>query len=248
MSQDPAESKAALVTGANGGLGIAIAKEFLESDPDLHVYLGVRQNRERAEQLRSSYTHRCHLLTLDVSKESDWSTAFDEMKDARHTPAYLVNNAGHHDDHLLANMSNESWHSILDSHLTGCFYGCRLAVPVMMRQRFGRIINISSLSAMLPPVGQTNYAAAKAGLLNFSRCLAKEVARSGITVNCISPGYIETDSLANISREEAKALKKTIPARRFGQPDEVARAAIFLANEGSGYITGSNLKIDGGIY
>jgi 3-oxoacyl-[acyl-carrier protein] reductase len=160
----------------------------------------------------------------------------------------LVNNAGAHQDHLLATMPVEAWHEVMRTNLDSVFLGCRTVVPPMMRQRFGRIINIASLSALMPPVGQTNYAAAKAAVVTFSQTLAKEVARAGITVNSVLPGYIETEALADMDEESRKAARARVPMRRFGKPEEVAAAVHFLAGKDASYITGAALKIDGGIF
>ena len=137
---------------------------------------------------------------------------------------------------------------MIAANLDSTYHGCRAVVTPMMRQRFGRIINIASLSAILPPLGQTNYAAAKAGVVALSRTLAKEVARSGITVNSILPGYIETEALGEMDDEARKQAQKGIPMRRFGKPAEVAAAVYFLASPDAAYITGAALKIDGGIF
>jgi 3-oxoacyl-[acyl-carrier protein] reductase len=144
-------------------------------------------------------------------------------------------------------MSPDSWRTILALNLDGVFHGCQAVLPAMIGQRHGRIINIASLSALLPPAGQANYAAAKAGVVALTRSLAKEVARIGITVNVVCPGYVDTGALPLDETERKRALER-IPMRRFGQPGEVAAAVRFLACAEAGYITGSTLKIDGGIY
>ena len=136
----------------------------------------------------------------------------------------------------------------MSANLDSVFHGCQAVVKAMMSQRFGRIINIASLSALLAPAGQANYAAAKAGVVALTQSLAKEVARAGITVNAICPGYIETGALDSIEPDKKKTLIKQIPMRRIGQPVEVAAAVVFLASSQAGYITGSTLKIDGGIF
>jgi 3-oxoacyl-[acyl-carrier protein] reductase len=145
-------------------------------------------------------------------------------------------------------MPAEAWHQVISSNLDATFHGCRAVVGTMMRQRFGRIINIASLSAIMPPLGQTNYAAAKAGVVALSRTLAKETARSGITVNSVLPGYIETDALTEMDEDARKQAKMGVPMRRFGKPEEVAAAVYFLASTDAAYITGASLKIDGGIF
>jgi 3-oxoacyl-[acyl-carrier protein] reductase len=187
-------------------------------------------------------------VTLDVTSPEAWENAIAGILAADGRIDVLVNNAGMHRDSLLANMPNDTWHDVISANLDATFHGCRAVVAPMMRQRHGRIVNIASLSAILPPVGQTNYAAAKAGVVAMGRTLAKEVARSGITVNSILPGYIETEALADMDDEMRQAAQKNIPMRRFGKPAEVAAAVYFLASGEAAYITGAALKIDGGIF
>ena len=230
-----------LITGGNGGLGRAIAQNFLDECPGNHVYLGVRANRSAAQELVSG---RCHLVDLDVTNASEWQAAVSSLERID----VLVNNAGHHDDALLASMTEEQWGSVIDSNLTGAFLGCQAVVKKMMGQRHGRIVNISSLSALLAPLGQTNYAAAKAGMIAMTQSLAKEVARAGITVNAVCPGYIETEALDGMTPDQRKERARGIPMRRFGKSEEVAAAVRFLASDSASYITGSVLKIDGGIF
>lgn len=237
-----------LITGGNGGLGLAIARHFLERDGDARVWLGVRVNRASAGGLAAEFPDRCRLVDLEVTSPDAWRAAVETIVAADQRLDVLVNNAGMHRDCLLAAMPEEAWHSVVSSNLDSVFHGCRAVVGQMMRQRHGRIVNIASLSAIQAPLGQTNYAAAKAGVVAFSRTMAKEVARSGITVNSILPGYIETEALSGMDEEARKAAKKDIPMRRFGRPEEVAAAVHFLAGEGAAYITGAALKIDGGIF
>ncbi len=237
-----------LITGGNGGLGLGIARYFLEHDPAAKVWLGVRKSRDRAETLIAEFPERCALTDLDVTDPEAWKTSIEHIIQTDGRLDVLVNNAGMHHDCLLAAMPSEIWHSVIAANLDAVFHGCRAAVTPMMRQRFGRIINISSLSAILPPLGQTNYAAAKAGVVALSQTLAKEVARSGITVNSILPGYIDTDALGGMDEEARKNTQRGIPMRRFGKPHEIAAAVYFLASSDAAYITGAALKIDGGIF
>jgi 3-oxoacyl-[acyl-carrier protein] reductase len=237
-----------LITGGNGGLGQAIARRFLEEDPDARVWLGVRENRDFAEALATEFDGRCRTLDLDVTSRDAWEKAVTTILEGDERLDVLVNNAGMHRDGLLATMDDESWSSVIAANLDAVFYGCRAVIRPMMTRKFGRIINIASLSAILPPVGQTNYAAAKSGVVALTRTLAKEVARAGITVNAVLPGYIETEALAEMDAEAAKRARAGIPMRRFGRPEEVAAAVCFLACQDAGYVTGSALKIDGGIY
>ncbi len=236
-----------LITGGNGGLGLGIARYFLHHDPESSVWLGVRKNRGQAELLADESAGRCQLLDLEVTDPEAWKTAVGKIIETDGRLDVLVNNAGMHRDCLLAAMPDETWHSVIAANLDAVFHGCRAVVTPMMRQRCGRIINIASLSAVLPPLGQTNYAAAKAGVVALSQTLAKEVARSGITVNSLLPGFIDTEALGEMDPEARKQAQRGIPMRRFGKPDEVAAAVYFLASIDAAYITGSALKIDGGI-
>jgi 3-oxoacyl-[acyl-carrier protein] reductase len=234
-----------IITGGNSGIGCAIAEAFLQQYDAVKIWLGVRSNRNRAEALQAQFPQQVGLLELDVTRAEDWQKAMQEI-DA--PIAVLVNNAGKHDDHLFANMSEDSWHDVIDINLHSAYHGTKAVLPSMMRERYGRIINISSLSAILPRIGQVNYAAAKAGLNAMTQALSKEVARMGITVNAIMPGFIETEALSSLP-DDAKALaKKDIPMRRFGKASEVAAAVRFLASDDAAYITGAILKIDGGIF
>ncbi len=237
-----------LITGGNGGLGLGIARYFLEQDPQARVWLGVRANRANAEILSNEFPDRCQRLNLDVTDPAAWHDAVGKIVENDGRLDVLVNNAGLHRDCLLAAMPAETWHSVIAANLDSVFHGCRAAVTPMMRQRGGRIINIASLSAVLSPMGQTNYAAAKAGVVAFGQTLAKEVARAGITVNAVLPGFIDTEALGEMDDEARKQARLGIPMRRFGKPEEVAAAVFFLASAGAAYITGAALKIDGGIF
>ena len=237
-----------LITGGNGGLGLGIARYFLGHDPEAKVWLGVRKNRDVAETLANESAGRCHLIDLEVTDPAAWQTAVEKIIAADGRLDVLVNNAGMHRDCLLAAMPDDAWHSVIAANLDAVFHGCRAVVTPMMRQRHGRIINIASLSAVLPPLGQTNYAAAKAGVVALGQTLAKEVARSGITVNSVLPGFIDTEALTGMDEEARKNAQRGIPMRRFGKPEEVAAAVFFLASADAAYVTGAALKIDGGIF
>jgi 3-oxoacyl-[acyl-carrier protein] reductase len=241
-------SRVVIVTGANGGLGQAIAAAFLRESPSTFVWLGVRQRRDGAESLVREFPGRCGCLDLDVTRPEEWQAAVNKVSETHARLDVLVNNAGTHADALLATMPAPQWKQVLATHLDGAFYGCQAVLPAMISQRSGRIVNVASLSALLPPPGQANYAAAKAGLVALTRSLAKEVARLNITVNAVCPGYIDTEALAAMSDEERRAAQARVPMRRFGAPAEVAAAVTFLASPAASYITGAILKVDGGIY
>jgi len=236
-----------LITGGNGGLGRAMARAFLDESPQNVVWLGVHRRREAAETLAAANPARCRVATLDVREPEYWKKTVADILAAHGRLDVLVNNAGTHDDALLAMMKPESWRDVLAVNLDGTFHGCQSVLPPMISQRGGRIVNVASLSALLAPAGQTNYAAAKAGVVALTQSLAKEVARLGITVNAICPGYLDTEALAAMPDDARRQAMDRIPMRRFGRPEEVAAAVRFLACPEAGYITGCALKIDGGI-
>lgn len=240
-------SRSILITGANGALGLATAEHFLTKEENCRVFLGVRERRERAQELAARFPDRAELIALEVTSPEAWKSALAEIEAKASAPGVLINNAGFHDDALLANMTQYQWSRVLDANLNAVFHGCQAVLPVMMRERQGRIVNIASLSALFSPAGQTNYAAAKAGVIGLTQSLAKEAARMGITVNAVCPGYIEGGLPADWTPEHLKALKMQLPMRRFAKPAEVAAAVFFLASHEASYITGSTLKIDGGM-
>ena len=235
-----------LITGANGSIGEACARTFLERWPMAKVFLGCRAERAQAEALAAEFAGRCELLSLEVTDPEAWDAAVAHILADAGRLDVLVNNAGHYRDALLATMPLEAWHDVLATNLTGTFLGCRAVVRPMLAQRYGRIINMASLSALMGPAGQANYAAAKAGVVALTQSLAKEVARSGVTVNAICPGYVMTRELAKDGVRMAE-LAKRVPARRIGQAAEVAGAVMYLAGADAAYTTGAVLKVDGGI-
>jgi 3-oxoacyl-[acyl-carrier protein] reductase len=242
------DERVILITGANGGLGQAVARAFLSESAGNRLFLGVHSRREQVDKLCGEFGGRCQGVGLDVTEPSSWEAAVSQIRGTQRRIDVLVNNAGKIADGLLGTMPREAWSQVLRTNLDGAFYGCQAVLPAMVSQRSGRIINVSSLSALLAPAGQTNYASAKAGLAALTQSLAKEVARLNITVNAVCPGFIETEALGAMSGAERQAAQARIPMRRFGRPEEVAAAIRFLACPEASYITGSILKIDGGIF
>jgi 3-oxoacyl-[acyl-carrier protein] reductase len=236
-----------LITGANGTLGHATARYFLERDSACQVFLGVRERRELAEAVVTDFPGRAFLCPLEITSAEAWAAALAGIEAQRGPLNVLINNAGYHDDALLASMSQTQWSGVLDANLNAVFLGCQAAMKPMMQQRWGRMINVASLSALHSPAGQTNYAAAKAGVLGLTRSLAKECARLGITVNAICPGHIEGALPKSWSEEQIKSVKRETPMRRFARPEEIAAVVFFLASAEASYMTGTSLKLDGAL-
>ncbi len=239
----------ALVTGATRGIGRAVAEALLENGATvIGVYGG---NEAAAESFKASCgdatASRLHLHKLDVSVYLEVETFYRQVEEQFDTLDILVNNAGIRRDSALAMMKEDDWRRVIDVNLTGGYNMAKFAVQLMMKQKYGRIICITSPMGQLGFAGQANYAASKAGQVGMMKSLAKEVAKRKITVNCVSPGFIETDFLEGLSEVQVKEYKKMVPVRRFGRPDEVARAVLFLAGTKASYITGSVLEITGGL-
>lgn len=242
-----ARMSVSLVTGGNGKLGLAMAQALLEADAGAQVWLGVRARRDQADAWAARLPDRCRCVMLEVTDPAAWRRAVAEIESVSGRLDVLVNNAGLAEDALLATMSPESWSRVVSTNLDSVFHGCQAVLPGMISRRSGRIINIASLSALLAPAGQANYAAAKAGVLGLTHSLAKEVARLGITVNAVCPGYIDTEALTHLAPERRQAAVASIPMRRLGRPEEVAAVVRFLASAEASYVTGAEIKVDGGI-
>ncbi len=237
----------ALVTGGSRGIGKAVSIR-LASD-GYHVVINYRSNEEAARQTKREIEENggsADLLPFDVADERAVETALNEWKKA-HTESVsvLVNNAGIVRDAALIWMEKEQWDAVINTNLNGFFYVTRLLIKDMMIARNGRIVNIVSLSGQKGLPGQTNYAAAKAGVIGATKALALEVARKNVLVNAVAPGFIASDMTADL---DEKTLKKEVPLRRFGRPEEVAGVVSFLVSDDASYITGTVISVNGGLY
>lgn len=235
-----------LVTGASRGIGQAVAQAFAQLGA--RVY-GTATTAEGAAAIGADLAGHGQGMVfdaLDVDSAAELISKVEEL--CGNAPQIVVNNAGMTRDGLLMRMADRDFDEVLTCNLTAVARLCRAAIGPMLRKRAGRIINITSVAAQTGNAGQCNYAAAKAGLIGFSRSLAREVAPRGITVNCVAPGYIATDMTAALTEEQVRSWLSSIPLRRAGQAEEVAGAVIFLASSLAGYITGATLDVNGGLH
>jgi 3-oxoacyl-[acyl-carrier protein] reductase len=241
-------SQTVLVSGATRGIGKAIAEAFLDQGARLiGIYAGNAEAAAQFAEENHRHADRFELHRCNVARESEVTELFSLVEEKYSRLEVLVNNAGIRRDALLALMRLDQWQEVLETNLTGSYLMARAAVLLMLKNRYGRIINITSPVANLGFAGQANYAASKAGQIAFSKSLAKEVARKKITVNCVSPGFIGTDFIGDLPEEQLSAYKKMVPMRRFGTPREVADAVLFLASPAASYITGITLDVHGGL-
>lgn len=240
--------KTALVTGGSRGIGRAICIKL--ASMGYYVLVNFKNNVEEAETTLSQIMENGgngELLKFDVSDRNQIKQILGEWItiNTRKQIEILVNNAGIKDDNLMLWMKDEQWDDVIKTSLDGFFFVTRLVLDSMLMNRYGRIINVVSLSGLKGLPGQTNYSAAKAGVIGATKALAQEVGRSGITVNAIAPGFIKTDMTEDLDEKE---LKKMIPVNRFGSPEEVAHAVAFLASPEAAYITAQVLSVNGGLY
>lgn len=240
--------KIALVTGASRGIGKAIA---LELGRQGMVVIGTATTDKGAEDI-SAYLAEHSIAgggyCLNVASSESVSKVLETIEDRFGLPNVLVNNAGITKDNLLMRMKEEEWGDVINTNLNALYRLCKLALKGMTKARWGRIINISSVVASSGNPGQTNYAASKAAVEGFSRSLAREIGSRGITVNCVAPGFIDTDMTRALAEKQIETLLAQIPLARFGKAEEIASAVGFLASESGAYITGETLHINGGMY
>ena len=236
------DMKTALVTGASRGIGKAIAEKL---KADNYKVLGTATSDSGVDTLN---TNGIEGYLLDLNSKDSIENFWSKLESDNKTISVLVNNAGITRDNIILRMSDEEWSDIMNVHLYGTFQLSKRALKMMLKNKWGRIINISSASASIGNRGQSNYAAAKAGVEAFTKSLAKEVGKRDITINAVAPGFISTDMTENNKGVNADYLVKEIPLGRFGKPEEVASLISFMCSDGASYITGQTIHINGGLY
>lgn len=242
------DNQLALVTGASRGIGRAVLHGL--SNQGITV-IGTATTQQGADNIQAELNRKDRAgagLVLDVNQEDSIQALFDHVKKSFSAPTILVNNAGITRDNLLMRMQEEEWNDVISTNLSSMYRLSKACLRDMMKARNGRIINISSVVALSGNAGQTNYTAAKAGIIGFTKSLAQEVASRGITVNAIAPGFIATDMVSGLSEEQQAALLNQIPAKRMGTPQDVAGVVSFLVSEDAAYITGETINVNGGLY
>jgi len=235
--------KIVFITGVSRGIGLELAKCFLNDG-----YFVIGTSRSEFNLSSSLGSENCLHLPLDVTNRDQISSCIKKLKDEDIVPNVLINNAGITKDQLFLRMKDEDWDDVIDSNLTSVFNMTKLFIKSMVKDRSGKIINISSVAGLMGNPGQVNYSASKAGLGGFTRALAKEVAARNITVNCIAPGFIETDMTNHFKEKELENILNQIPANKMGKPHNIADLALFLASDKGEYITGQTISVDGGLY
>jgi 3-oxoacyl-[acyl-carrier protein] reductase len=237
-----------IVTGGGRGIGRAVAVRLAEEGANLVI--SYRSNDEAAEEAAERVHEagvKCELFKGDVSSLEEVEALFKGVSDAFGRVDILVNNAGITRDNLMMRMKEEEFDEVLRTNLKGAYLCTRAALRPMIRARWGRIVNVSSVVGLVGNAGQANYAASKAGIIGLTKSVAREVAQRGITVNAVAPGYVETELTGSLPEEVKDQIRGQVPMGRFGEPQEVAEVVAFLAGEGAGYLTGQTIAVDGGM-
>ena len=228
------------ISGASRGIGKSMAEHFAKSN--FNVVGTSRNNFKFENDLENLFP-----IKLNVTSRNDVKDCFDDLKSKHLLPDILINNAGITADQLFLRMSDDDWDSVINTNLTGTFNLTKIFLKNMIKNKFGRIINISSISGLMGNPGQVNYSSSKAALNGFTKSLAKEVGSRNITVNCIAPGYINTDMTSYLDENTKNEIINKIPLNRFGDPSDISKLAMFLASNEASYITGQTITIDGGL-
>ena len=237
------KDKIALITGATGGIGAALARAFHSAGATLILH---NRSEDRLQALKAELGERVHIMVADLSDPLVPAKLIKDCEAAVGRVDILLNNAGLTADTLAMRMKDEDWDRVINVNMSACFRLSRECLPAMMKNRWGRIINMASIVGVMGNAGQANYAASKGGLIAMGKTIAAEVASRGITVNAIAPGFIETPMTEGLPENVKAAMLASIPMGRFGQPEDIAAAALFLASEEAGYITGQTLHVNGG--
>jgi acetoacetyl-CoA reductase/3-oxoacyl-[acyl-carrier protein] reductase len=240
--------KTAIVTGASRGIGRAIAIELAREGA--RVAVNYQNNDAKAQDVVNEITKfegSAILAKANVAVGQEARDMVKRVADQFQHLDILVNNAGITRDAMLRRLTDEQWAEVIQTNLNACFYCTSAAIPIMTAQSYGRIVNVSSMNGQIAGIGQANYSASKGGIIAFTRTAAMELAKSGITVNSVSPGYTDTDMFAKVPMEIQTQIKAKIPLGRFAQPEEIARAVVFLAADGD-YITGQQINVNGGAF
>lgn len=243
------EKRVIVVTGASRGIGRAIAVAFAE--PGCEVVVNYNSSPDAAQETAAAIEAKgaaAHLRKFNVSDAQEVKDAFQEIVKSLGRIDVLVNNAGITRDNLVAMMKATEWDQVLDTNLKGAFLCSQAVFKPMMRQRSGRIVNVTSVVGVIGNAGQCNYSAAKAGIIGFTRSLAREIISRNVTVNAVAPGFIDTDMTMKLPKAAREALLTQIPAGRYGSPEDVAAAVKFLASDGAAYITGQVIHVNGGMF
>jgi 3-oxoacyl-[acyl-carrier protein] reductase len=240
------DGKIALVTGASRGIGKAIATQLAQQGATVIGSASSENGAQAISDYLSEFGGKG--FALNVTDKESVDTTIKAINEAHGGIDILVNNAGITRDNLLMRMKDDEWQDIIDTNLTSIFTLSKAVLRGMMKKRFGRIVNIGSVVGSAGNAGQANYAAAKAGVIGFSKSMAREVASRGITINVVAPGFIDTDMTKALTDDQKEAIFKDIPANRLGEPDEIAATVAFLVSDGAAYITGETIHVNGGMY
>ena len=239
------KNKKVIVTGATGGIGNSIIKSFIQNEARV---LATGTNEEKLKSLKSTYDNVL-IKKFDISKHYEIENFIEEATDILNgNPDVLVNNAGITRDNLSLRMTSKEWNEVLNLNLTSTFLLCKFSLKKMLKNKFGKIVNITSVVGHTGNVGQANYAASKSGIIGFSKSLALEYAKKNININCISPGFIQTQMTDKIDAKFKETIISKIPSNRLGSTEDVANAVIFLSSDLANYITGETIHVNGGMY